>query len=45
MKATGKQFKLRDADIFKLNDEGKIVEHRYIQPDATLFGQVAGKPK
>ena len=44
-KATGKQFKFPDADIFTLNDEGKITSHRYIQPDATMFSQIAVKPK
>lgn len=43
MKATGKSFKFKDADIFTLNDEGKITSHRFIQPDATLFSQVAKK--
>jgi predicted ester cyclase len=31
MKATGKSFKLKDVDIFKFNDEGKITEHHGIQ--------------
>lgn len=44
-KATGKSFKFPDADIFTLNDEGKITSHRYIQPDATMFSQIAVKPK
>ena len=44
MKATGKSFKFPDADIFTLNDEGKITSHRFIQPDATLFSQVGAKP-
>jgi predicted ester cyclase len=30
MKATGKMFKFKDVDIFKMNDEGKITEHRSI---------------
>jgi predicted ester cyclase len=30
MKATGKMFKYKDVDIFKMNDEGKITEHRSI---------------
>jgi predicted ester cyclase len=30
MKATGKKFMYHDVDIFKLNDEGKIMEHRSI---------------
>lgn len=45
IKATGKSFKFQDADIFTLNDEGKITEHRFIQPDATLFGQLGVKPQ
>lgn len=31
MKATNKPFKYIDVDIFKFNDEGKIIEHRAIQ--------------
>lgn len=31
MKANGKSFQTKDMDIFKLNDEGQIVEHRNIQ--------------
>jgi hypothetical protein len=45
MKATNKSFKFPDADVFTLNDDGKISSHRYIQPDATLFGQVTAKKK
>lgn len=30
MKATGKTFKFKDVDIFTLNDDGKITEHRSI---------------
>ena len=45
MKATGKSFKFSDADIFTLNDNGKITSHRYIQPNATMFAQVSGKGK
>lgn len=42
-KATGKAFKFPDADIFTVNDEGKITSHRYIQPDATFYSQVGIK--
>jgi predicted ester cyclase len=28
MKATGKMFKYKDVDLFKMNDAGKITEHR-----------------
>ena len=45
MKATNKSFKYQDADVFTLNDDGKISSHRYIQPDATLFSQVSEKKK
>jgi steroid delta-isomerase-like uncharacterized protein len=45
MKATNKSFKFPDADVFTLNDNGQISSHRYIQPDATLFGQVTEKKK
>jgi len=31
IKATGKPVKFKDVDIFKLNDEGKIVEHHSVQ--------------
>jgi predicted ester cyclase len=31
IKATGKMVSFPDVDIFKLNDEGKIVEHRSVQ--------------
>jgi predicted ester cyclase len=30
MKATGRMFKFKDLDLFKLNEEGKIIEHRSI---------------
>ena len=45
MKATGKSFKFLDADIFTLNDEGKITAHRFIQPESTMMQQVTGKKK
>lgn len=31
IKATGKPVKFRDVDVFKLNDEGKIIEHSSVQ--------------
>ena len=45
MKATGKSFKFPDADIFTLNDEGKITAHRFIQPESTMMQQVTSKKK
>lgn len=43
MKATGKSFKFMDADIFSLNDEGKVTSHKYIQSDNTMMSQILGK--
>ena len=45
MKATNKSFKYPDADVFTLNNDGKISSHRYIQPDATFMGQISEKKK
>jgi predicted ester cyclase len=43
MKATGKSFKLKDADLFTFNDAGKIIEHRSVQPGEALMSQVMNK--
>ena len=43
MKATGKSFKVQDADIFKFNEHGKITEHRGIQSHETLAKQIGMK--
>ncbi len=40
MKATGKSFKVRDVDIFKFNDAGKIIEHRNVQANEFMAKQV-----
>jgi predicted ester cyclase len=40
MKATGKAFKVKDVDIFKFNDAGKIIEHRAVQSNATMARQI-----
>ncbi len=49
MKATGKSFKVKDVDIFKFNDAGKIIEHRNIQShenmDKQLGMSMPGQPK
>lgn len=42
IKATGKPVKFMDADIFKLNEEGKITEHRSVQNTAAVL-MAAGK--
>lgn len=43
IKATGKSFKLKDADLFTFNDAGKIIEHRSVQPGQALMSQVMKK--
>jgi steroid delta-isomerase-like uncharacterized protein len=43
IKATGKSFKTKDADIFKLNDEGKIVEHWSVMPMDVIWKGVEAK--
>lgn len=43
MKATGKSFKLKDADLFTFNDAGKITEHRAVQSGEALISQVMKK--
>lgn len=45
VKATGKSFKLSDADIFTLNDSGKVTSHRFVYPNSALFAQISGKGK
>ena len=45
MKATNKSLKFPDAYVFTLTDDGKVSSHRYIQPDATMFGQVSDRKK
>lgn len=40
MKATGKSFKVDDVDIFKFNDEGKIIEHRAVQSMNEMSRQI-----
>ena len=43
MKATGKSFKIRDADIFKFNADGKIIEHYGVQSGQTMASQIGMK--
>ncbi|AEW03172.1 hypothetical protein A4D02_03980 [Niastella koreensis] len=40
MKATNKSYKLKDVDIFKLNDEGQIIEHYNVQSPNTMMMQI-----
>lgn len=44
MKATNKSFKVKDVDIFTVNDEGKITSHRSITPWSVIMMQVGAKP-
>jgi steroid delta-isomerase-like uncharacterized protein len=43
IKATGKSYKVRDADVFTFNAEGKITEHRSIQWNMTIMSQIGAK--
>jgi predicted ester cyclase len=40
MKPTNKSFKMKDVDIFKLNDAGQIVEHHNVQSPNIMMMQV-----
>jgi predicted ester cyclase len=40
MKATNKSYKMKDVDIFKLNDAGQVVEHHNVQSPNTMMMQV-----
>ena len=42
-KATGKSFKIKDVDFFKLNDDGKITEHRSVTPMSEIARQTGMK--
>jgi len=44
MKTAGKSFKFKDIDIFKFNDDGKIVEHRTVQNSLTIAAQMGLYP-
>jgi len=45
LKTKDKSFKVTDVDIFKLNDQGKIVEHRNVQAVNTIINQALDKTK
>ena len=45
MKATGKSYKTKEADIFKFNDDGKITEHRSLSTGEAEMNQVMDKKK
>jgi predicted ester cyclase len=41
MKATGKSFsKVKDVEIFTLNDEGKVTEHRSVQDMGAIWARL-----
>lgn len=40
MKPTGRSFSISDVDIFKFNEEGKIIEHRAIQSNREAARQL-----
>ncbi len=44
MKATNKSYKMKDVDIFRLNDAGQITEHHNVQSPNTMMGQVGAMP-
>jgi predicted ester cyclase len=44
MKATNKSYKMKDVDIFKLNDAGQVVEHHNVQSPNTMMAQVGAMP-
>src|SRR5438105_4424635 len=44
MKATNKSFKMKDVDIFKLSDDGKVLEHHNIQSPNMMMMQVGVQP-
>jgi len=44
MKATGKSYKLKDADVFTFNADGKMTSHRSIQSNMVMASQVGMEP-
>ena len=44
MKATNKSYKMKDVDIFRLNDAGQITEHHNVQSPNTMMGKVGAMP-
>ncbi|MEX6686580.1 ester cyclase [Danxiaibacter flavus] len=45
MKANGKSYKYKDADIFTFNSSGQMTEHRSIQSGLTMWSQLGVKMK
>jgi predicted ester cyclase/predicted small secreted protein len=44
MKATNKSYKMKDVDIFKMNDAGQVIEHHNVQSPNTMMMQVGMMP-
>ena len=44
MKATNKSYKMKDVDIFKMNDAGQVIEHHNVQSPNTMMRQVGMTP-
>ena len=44
MKATNKSYKVKDVDIFKMNDAGQVIEHHNVQSPNTMMMQVGMMP-
>jgi predicted ester cyclase len=44
MKATNKSYKMKDVDIFKMNDAGQVIEHHNVQSPNTMMMQVGAMP-
>lgn len=42
-KANGKRFRFNDADFYRFDADGKLVEHRSIQPFSTIWTQIGLK--
>jgi predicted ester cyclase len=41
--ATGKSYKIKDVDIFRFNDDGKITEHHFVQTPLASAKQIGMK--
>lgn len=44
MKTAGKSFSFTDVDFFRLNDQGKIIEHKTVQASQTVMAQMGITP-
>jgi predicted ester cyclase len=44
MPTTGKTYTIPDVDMFLLNEEGKIIEHRSVQSGEVMMRQLGIEP-